>query len=46
MAKNLFTQTILDKIFETKSKNPVNLDRTRKIWLSSYASYLTTIAIF
>ena len=31
MTKNLFTQTIPNKIFGTKYGNPVKLDRTRKL---------------
>ena len=30
--KNLFAQTISDKIFGTKWSNPVKLDRKRKAW--------------
>ena len=29
--KNFFSHTILDKIFGTKSRNPVKLDRSRKV---------------
>ena len=29
--KSVFT-TILGKIFETKQRNPVKVDRTRKLW--------------
>ena len=31
-SKRLFTQTILDKIFGAKWRNPVNLDRAKKLW--------------
>ena len=32
MTKNLLTQTIRDKIIETKQINLIKLNRTRKIW--------------
>ena len=32
MTKNLFAQTIPEKIFRKKQRNVVKLDRTRKLW--------------
>ena len=44
MAKNLFVQTIVDKTFGTKLRNPVKSDSTRKNWYLLLSVFWTAIA--